>query len=64
MRLFLFILFLSPTLLISQNYWQQEVKFKIDVKLNDVDNTLSAYEEFEYINNSPDILDTIFNKKT
>ena len=60
MRLFLFILFFSPALLNAQEYWQQEVKYKIDVKLNDVDNTLSAYEEFEYVNNSPNTLDTIY----
>lgn len=41
-------------------YWQQEVNYKIDVELNDVDNTLSAFEDFEYINHSPDLLDKIY----
>lgn len=54
--LFLFVSFSG----FSQDYWQQEVNYTIDVKLNDVDHMLSAFEEFEYINNSPDALDTIY----
>lgn len=44
----------------SQNYFQQEVNTKIDVTLNDKNNTLSAFEEIEYINHSPDSLEYIF----
>lgn len=44
----------------AQNYWQQEVNYKIKVKLDDKNHTLSAFEEFEYINNSPNDLDTIY----
>ncbi|MFT4601857.1 MAG: hypothetical protein ACI857_002042, partial [Arenicella sp.] len=44
----------------GQSYFQQEVNYKIDVTLNDKDNTLSAYEEFEYINNSGTALDKIY----
>lgn len=44
----------------GQNYFQQEVNYTIDVKLNDTDNTLSAYEEFEYINNSNTAMDKIY----
>ena len=44
----------------SQSYWQQEVNYKIDVKLDDKKNELSAFEEFEYINNSPQKLDFLF----
>lgn len=44
----------------AQDYWQQEVNYKIRVSLNDRKHTLSAFEEFEYINNSPNSLDTIF----
>lgn len=44
----------------SQDYFQQEVNYKIDVKLNDKNHSLSAYEEFEYINNSPTALDRIY----
>jgi hypothetical protein len=44
----------------SQTYWQQEVNYQIEVKLNDVDHTLSAFETFEYLNNSPNNLDFIY----
>ena len=44
----------------AQNYWQQEVNYTITVKLNDENHTLSAFEEFEYINNSPNSLDSIY----
>jgi len=44
----------------SQDYWQQEVNYTIDVKLDDKNHTLSAFEEFVYINHSPDALDTIY----
>ena len=44
----------------SQNYWQQEVNYNIQVKLNDENHTLSAFEEFEYINHSPNTLDKIY----
>lgn len=41
-------------------YWQQQVNFRIDVSLNDKDNTLDAFEKIEYINNSPDTLKYIW----
>ena len=44
----------------SQDYWQQEVNYNIQVTLDDKHHTLSAFEEFEYINNSPNALDTIY----
>ncbi len=37
-------------------YWQQQVNYKIDVSLNDVDNTLDGYVKMDYFNNSPDTL--------
>ncbi|MFH2095503.1 MAG: M1 family metallopeptidase [Bacteroidota bacterium] len=40
----------------AQEYFQQEVNFKIDVKLNDINHSLHASESIEYINNSPDTL--------
>jgi hypothetical protein len=43
-----------------QDYWQQEINYRIQVKLDDVNNTLSAYETFDYINNSPNSLDKIY----
>ncbi len=45
---------------VNAQYWQQEVNYKIDVKLNDVTNTLTAFEEFEYVNNSPQALDFLY----
>jgi len=50
----------ASTLAFNQTYFQQEVNYKIDVTLNDKDNTLSAFEEFEYINNSGTALDKIY----
>lgn len=59
-------LFLTSFLIIvafssySQKYFQQEVNYTIDVKLNDKTHSLRAFEEIEYINNSPDKLDFIY----
>jgi len=44
----------------QQNYWQQQVDYKIDVKLNDVDNTLDGNVKMDYYNNSPDTLHFIW----
>lgn len=44
----------------AQQYFQQEVNYKINVNLNDTNNTLSAFVEIEYTNNSPDELNFIF----
>jgi hypothetical protein len=37
-------------------YWQQQVNYKIDVALNDADNTLDGFVKMDYYNNSPDTL--------
>ncbi|MEE9464215.1 MAG: M1 family metallopeptidase [Candidatus Neomarinimicrobiota bacterium] len=42
------------------DYFQQDVAYRIDVTLNDVDHTLSAMLELDYTNNSPDTLDYIW----
>lgn len=44
----------------SISYFQQEVNYIIDVKLNDVDHTLSAFEKIQYINNSHTSLNFIY----
>lgn len=44
----------------SQQYFQQEVNFKIAVSLNDAEHELSAFETIEYTNNSPDKLEFIY----
>ncbi len=46
--------------LFAQKYFQQEVNYKIEVKLNDVEHSLSAFETVEYVNNSPDTLEFIY----
>ena len=45
---------------LSQEHWQQEVNYTINVTLDDKNHTLSAFEEFVYVNNSPNSLDTIY----
>ena len=40
----------------DDSYWQQQVNYKIDVILNDVENTLDGFVKMEYFNNSPDTL--------
>lgn len=44
----------------TQTYFQQKVDYTIEVKLNDKDHILSAYEEFVYQNNSTQTLDFIY----
>ena len=43
----------------QKEYFQQKVDTYIEVKLNDVEHSLSAYEEINYTNNSPTPLDSI-----
>jgi len=58
--IYLFFALFCSTQLFGQTYWQQEVNYTIKVKLNDKNHTLSAFEEFEYVNNSPNTLDKIY----
>lgn len=44
----------------QENYFQQEVNYKIDVTLNDVTHELIAFEKIQYINNSKAPLDFIY----
>jgi hypothetical protein len=44
----------------AQDYFQQKVDYRINVTLNDDDNMLSAFEEFDYTNNSNSTLDFIY----
>ncbi|MBI1838599.1 MAG: M1 family metallopeptidase, partial [Flavobacteriia bacterium] len=62
MKLLLSSIFLTffITSFFAQNYWQQEVNYKIDVKLDDSKHEITAVEEFEYVNNSPNKLDFIY----
>jgi len=45
---------------LSQEYFQQEVRYLISVTLNDKRNELYAFETIDYINNSPDTLHFIY----
>lgn len=61
-RLFL-ICFLYCQLPVSfgqTKYFQQQVNYNIDVKLNDIENTLDGFETINYTNNSPDTLNYIW----
>lgn len=44
----------------AQNYFQQEVNYKIDVQLDDKKHEIRAFEEIEYHNNSNQDLDTLY----
>ena len=56
--LFLFLNFFNP--LISQDYFQQQVDYNMDVSLNPTDNSYDAQAEISYTNNSPDALEEIY----
>jgi hypothetical protein len=55
------LIFLWPFLnVLPQDYFQQEVNYKIQVTLIDTNHELNGYEEVEYINNSPDTLGFLY----
>ena len=56
----LFVIVILPFKIFSQEYFQQEVNYKMDVRLNDVDHFLNANIEIVYINNSPGALNEIY----
>ena len=60
--LFIFVLLLLvfSNRALTQDYWQQEVNYKISVRLDDERHMLHATEEFEYINHSPDTLNELY----
>lgn len=58
-KIALFLLFLACNVK-AQEYFQQEVNYKIDVSLDDVNHMLEGFEEMEYINRSPETLDKIY----
>jgi len=58
--LLFFAILLSSYYLIGQEYFQQQVNYKIDVSLVDNSHDLHAFETIEYINNSPDDLSIIY----
>ncbi|MDR3713240.1 MAG: M1 family metallopeptidase [Puia sp.] len=40
----------------APSYWQQEVDYRIDVSLNDIEHTLDGLAKIKYTNHSPDTL--------
>ena len=59
-RIFIYFGASIPILMAQKGYFQQHVSYEIDVKLNDQNHTLSAFEKIEYTNNSPDTLEYIW----
>ncbi len=51
---------LFTQLVFCQQYWQQKTDYKITVSLNDVDNSITGFEQIDYYNNSPDTLNFIW----
>ena len=64
MRLKILIIFLSVLLLNSlyaQNgYWQQHVKYRMDIDMNVNNNRFTGKQRLEYTNNAPDTLHKVF----
>lgn len=59
--LFLVFLFLSINIANAQSgYWQQKVKYVMDIEMNVQTNRFAGKQKLEYWNNSPDTLDKVF----
>ena len=59
-KLGLIFLALNTCASFAQDYFQQQVDYKIEVTLNDEEHTLSGFETFDYKNNSTDELGFIY----
>ncbi|MBK7869487.1 MAG: M1 family metallopeptidase [Saprospiraceae bacterium] len=57
---FLSVICFLESIFAQESYFQQEVNYTINVTLNDRNHTLSGTIEMEYINHSPDALDSIY----
>lgn len=60
LRCLITFLLMSLNILSQENYFQQEVNFRINVSLNDISHSLKAFEKLEYINNSTTSLTFIY----
>jgi len=63
MRLYLSVILFWTSLLsvhAQSDYWQQQVRYDITATLDTASHTLKAISKLNYINNSPDQLDTIY----
>ncbi len=54
------LMFYCHQLLAQNSYWQQQLHYTIDVRLNDREHTLDGFLKLEYFNRSPDTLDFIW----
>ncbi len=59
-RLLFTLLFFTNVVNAQNHYWQQRVDVTINVKLNDIEHSLDAFETISYTNNSPDTLKFIW----
>ncbi|MFB9865110.1 M1 family metallopeptidase [Rufibacter immobilis] len=60
-RFLLALMFLLPSAVFAQQgYWQQEVHYSMDVTLDDRSHTLSATQQIEYVNHSPQALPFLY----
>ncbi|MDX1940405.1 MAG: M1 family metallopeptidase [Saprospiraceae bacterium] len=57
---FLSVICFLESIFAQESYFQQEVNYTINVTLNDRNHTLIGTIEMEYINHSPDALDSIY----
>ena len=62
MKIYIIIaLFLTGAPLFAQDsYWQQDLRYTISAELNEVEKSITGYEEIVYKNNSPDSLEYIW----
>ena len=59
-KILLAICFLLLGVSYAQDYFQQEVNYKMEVTLDDVNHEITAYQEIDYHNNSKSSLDTLY----
>ena len=60
MKILLPTLLALPSFAFAQSYFQQQVDYTIDVRLDDAKHILHAQERFTYTNNSTTALDTLW----
>nr|WP_121271213.1 M1 family metallopeptidase [Pedobacter schmidteae] len=58
--LFILFIFCSSVVFAQEKYWQQHVRYQIDVALNDQEKSLKGFEKIVYKNNSPSSLNFIW----
>ena len=44
----------------KSTYWQQEIKYKMNIQMDVVTNQFKGYQEVRYKNNSPDVIDKLY----